>query len=75
MIIDYYSVTEPLTDKDKELCDLFIRYNEKLHGKRSPDTAEFVMTSRNSAQNIVIGRDEFFSVQEGPTNIVYLSSS
>jgi hypothetical protein len=58
------TVTEPLTDKDKELCDLFIRYNEKLYGQRSPDTTEFVRTSRNSAQNIVIGRDEFFQYKK-----------
>ncbi|CAF1490556.1 unnamed protein product [Adineta steineri] len=34
---DYYqllAVATPLTDQDKILCDLFIRYNEKIHRPR-----------------------------------------
>jgi hypothetical protein len=58
------TIIDPLNDKDKELCDLFIRYNEKLHGKRSLDTSEFVITLHNNEQNIVIRRDEFFQYQK-----------
>ncbi|CAF1160717.1 unnamed protein product [Rotaria sp. Silwood1] len=54
------SITDPVDEGDKELCDLFIRYNEKLHGERSPDKAEFVMTPQDSKQDIVINRNKFF---------------
>ena len=35
------TITKPLTSDDKELCDLFIQYNEKLHGPRTPNTDHF----------------------------------
>ncbi len=42
------------------LCDLLIRYNEKLHGKRPLDATEFVITSHDNKQDIIISRDKFF---------------
>ncbi|CAF3354424.1 unnamed protein product [Rotaria sp. Silwood2] len=54
------TVTSPLTDDDMVLCDLFVRYNEKIHGKRPPNTNEFVINSTNNREGITISRDEFF---------------
>lgn len=53
------TITDPLNDQDEELCNLFIIYNEKLHGKRPPDTEEFIFTSSNDEQNISIKRENF----------------
>lgn len=53
--------TDPLTDQDKELCDLFIQYNDKLHGSRHPDTNQYVIKSNKTQETIVIERDEFLS--------------
>lgn len=44
------TIVDPLTDDDKELCDLFVDYNEKIYGKRSVDAWE----------NINVNRNEFF---------------
>jgi len=44
------TITDPLTDEDRELCDLLIHYNEKIYGKRPCDGRE----------NISINRNEFF---------------
>lgn len=53
--------TDPLTDQDKNLCNLFIQYNEKLHGQRHPDANQYVIKSYKNKENIVIKRDEFLS--------------
>ncbi|CAF1294318.1 unnamed protein product [Rotaria sordida] len=54
------AVTSPLTADDMILCDLFIRYNEKIYGKRPPNTNEFVINSTKDQKCITINRDEFF---------------
>ena len=38
------AVSPPLIDSDMKLCDLFINYNEKIHGKRPTDSNEFTIT-------------------------------
>lgn len=54
------TITTPLTADDMELCNLFIRYNEKIHGKRSPDFDEFSIKLTDTQAGIIIRRNEFF---------------
>jgi hypothetical protein len=42
------------------LCDLFIRYNEKIHGRRPPNSNEFIINPTDTRKGIIINRDEFF---------------
>ena len=43
------TITSPITDQEKVFCNLFIQYNEKLHGRRQSDTDQ------------EYSKDEFFS--------------
>jgi hypothetical protein len=65
------TITGPLTDEDKELCNLFIRYNEKLHGQHHPDADQFVIKSYKNKENIVIKQDEFL-LQKRDEQVVYV---
>ena len=58
------TITSPLTSKDKELGDLFIRYNEKLHGPRPIDADEFTVQSQNDEEKLVIKRNEFLQFEK-----------
>jgi hypothetical protein len=58
------SVTDPLTDDDTILCNLFVCYNEKIHGKRSSDTDEFIIHSTNMQKSLTIKRDDFFQYEK-----------
>ena len=58
------TITGPLTQKEKELGDLFIQYNEKLHGPRPSDEDEFIIQSQNDEEKIVIIRNEFLQFEK-----------
>jgi hypothetical protein len=45
------TIADPLTNGDKELCDLFIQNNEKVHGRCHPDTDQFVIKSYKMINN------------------------
>ncbi|CAF1101185.1 unnamed protein product [Rotaria sp. Silwood1] len=54
------TIADQLTDNDTILCDLFIQYNEKIHGTRLSDTDQFVVhLSDTQKDTISIRRDEF----------------
>lgn len=67
------TVAPGFTDEDRTFCDLFIRYNEKLHGKRTAtDTKDFIINATNSQQGITINQDIFFQqTKEEQILIVY----
>ncbi|CAF1048275.1 unnamed protein product [Rotaria magnacalcarata] len=46
------TVTDSFTDNDTAFCDLFVQYNEKLHGKRCPPwLADYVIENWIAIQN------------------------
>ena len=65
------TVAKPLTNDEKELCDLFVQYNEKVFGKRPSDANEFVVNPTNTRNGITITRDEF-SQYENDKKISFL---
>jgi hypothetical protein len=67
------SVTDPLTDDDTILCNLFVCYNEKIHGKRSSDTDEFIIHSTNMQKSLTIKRDDFFQYEKRKKYHVYIN--
>ena len=58
------TITDPLTNDDIEFCNLFIQYNEKLHGQRSPNKDQFALPSSQGEENVVIKRDEFLQLNK-----------
>jgi len=64
---DYYellAVTTPLTADDMKLCNMVIKYNEQVHGRRLFNSDEFVINSTNAQQVIIIHRDDFFQYRK-----------
>jgi hypothetical protein len=60
---DYHqllAVTDPLTDDDTILCNLFVLYNEKTHGQRPLDYDEFIIHPTDTRKGIIINREDFF---------------
>ncbi|CAF3603728.1 unnamed protein product [Rotaria sp. Silwood1] len=55
------TVADPLTENDRILCDLFVQYNEKVHGNRPDNTDRYVISPSSTHKGIIIKRDEFFT--------------
>jgi hypothetical protein len=54
------TITNPLTDEDQTLINLFINRNERLYGKRPPDVDEFIVGPSENQKSITINRKTFF---------------
>jgi hypothetical protein len=66
------TVSESLTRDDMVLCNLFVRYNEKVHGSRPFNSNEFVINSTNTREGIIINRHEFFqSTHDKQISFIY----
>jgi hypothetical protein len=58
------TITEPLREHDKILCDLFIQYNEKVHGNRPANNDRYVINPSNTQEGTTIERVEFFQQEK-----------